>query len=324
MNYKNIIDNLHSFNLSLKDYIACLFIAIIIVCIQLLGIFDLFTIYSDNYYYKLAFEEIPNNNITEAYMFFVWRTSGSEPLSFLTFYLFSFFTDYKTFIFILDVFFYWVIAIFYRQQKIDFLSIFVFVSLNYYFLIMSIGVHRVKLSFLFFFLTLIVKSNHRKLITYLAPFFHFQIFTIYFSLLFGDIINKLKYCKISKSTLRLIVSMLIVIVILSFYTKIFTKAISRFDFHLLDGLTALGLSILFLLFAKIKKSEIIIYLIILSLIIAILGGFRMNMVLFLSLLIISAYKNRKFFQVYNIVSSVYFIFKIISLYQNHYLNNLIE
>lgn len=306
-----------------KDYLYCFIISVIIVLLQLELIFDQFEFYSDNYYYKLAFDGLSSKSLFDAYAWFVWKTSGSEPFSFFVFYIFSHILEYRNFISFIDVLFYWIILVFYRKIKINYIFIFIFVFLNYYFLIMSIGVHRIKLAFIFLFVFFIVKSSRRIYCLILAPLFHFQVFSVYIPALFARFVSDLLKRKILKQSLTLFLFMVSVILLLVSFTKIFSKFVSRLSLNFEDGFVSLLFVFLYIYISREKRIGVFVYLLFISIEIFLIGGFRMNMILFFSFFTLLYLYDRRKFIAYNFAASVYFLCKILIFYTDHYIKNII-
>jgi hypothetical protein len=188
---------------------------------------------------------------------------------------------------------------------------------------MSISGHRIKIAFCFFFLALLLKNKIKSKIIYLIPLFHFQFFTIHISVMISIFFEKLNEGKINRKVLTIIFITISTIFGLAFFSKIWTKFYGRITFDYLDFLVALIITKLFLNTLKINDLRIKYYLFSICFLILLLGGFRMNMVLFISFIFISSFLSKKQFIQFNILSSFYLLYKIITLYYGHYSDNLL-
>lgn len=311
--------------LTILDYLIITFMSILILMLWFNIIFVEFINYSDNFYYNKAYEGLSGSSIPEAYNFFVWRTAGTEPLSFLLFYTFSNLGfSYSTFIYILDFFLIFLLFSFYIKSRINYLLSFFFISSNFYFIVLSIGVHRLKIAMIFFLIVLLINNRFmKKLFSLLSLLSHFQILIFYLLDIFSNFISRIISLKISFRVVFGFIFLLIFTLILSQFTLLFSKFISRIDLHYFDLIKSLILVTFFIFMFNIKVKKELIYLFSLTFLVLLIGGFRVNIMIYFIFIIILAKVNNEKFLLFNFIISPYMMYKTINLYYGHYLSEMI-
>jgi len=289
-------------------------------------VFDQFSIYSDNFYYADAFNELSRVGIKEGVKYFIWRTAGTEPLSILTFYIASKVISYKCFIFIVDTLFVFILLKLLTRYKVNIYYGGFVVLTNFYIVVLSIGVHRVKLAILVLCLGLVIDSSKPKvkLILFgLAGMFHLQVFTVFCSSVCSNVMAKLCKFKLQKKHLLMLFLLLLIAIFAWFYTGLPSKLLGRVDLHFVEFLIALSVSVAFLVTFQISDIKWYFFLFIVSVVIFVVGGFRMNMILILSFYFITLITSKLRFYFFSALLLPFMIYKIYTLYINHYLSNLI-
>jgi len=312
------------YHILIKDFMIISLLSIILSYISLFIIFDDVQIYSDNVYYKNAFQSFITNNIAESYKNFIWNVGATEPISFLIFYLFSFFTTYIVFLFLLSFIMYFLFFIFFKRMGVNYLNTVILLGSNYYITVMIIGIHRLEIAFIFLILYLLSSKSIYKIFFFIiAPLTHFQIILFYFIYMSSGFISNLILLKLNKKLILVSIFMSIMVFILIYYTGIYQKFVGRIHFYPAASFYGFLISIVFILFFKIKDIKIITIFLVIVFFIFLIGSFRMNMVLYLYMFFISAIKGQKSGLAFNYLMMPYLFYKTIHLYNVHYIENLI-
>lgn len=304
--------------------ISIVALSIIWTYFLLFVIFRDFSIYSDNFYYADAFEQIRNEQLVAAFRYFVWRTGGTEPAFFLLFYVATHVLTYEFFVFVTGIFLYSSFGLFLVRSGTSLRLALLSMATNYYLIVLLVGVHRVKLAFaVLFFLLAMNQQLGRFKILMVPPFFHFQMFAYGVAYLFGSFMTDLARHRVRKSSVLIAAGFVLGVGLSTMTSELVQNFVGRLDVHLIDFAVALLLSIVYCWFFRIRDIESVSMLLAISLIVGLLGAFRMNMMLYFAFLMLLLLKRKSGVSIFIFVSSIYFVPKIITLYYQHYLSNLI-
>lgn len=294
------------------------FISLLVVSV-LFYIYKDISIYSDNYYYKEAFE-YKSVGFVDYYRFFLWRTAGSEPLSILYFYFFSFFLNYESFIFLTDFLFTFLLVRLFLLKNIPVLVILVLLFTCSYYQVLIIGIHRFKIALLYLLIITNMKftSIKKSIFLVLSPLFHAQSVIILFSYMIIQM--KLKKVQV-KGVIVYILVFCVVSYFLIFNTSFIQKATSRIQYDYISLLVNAALILIFSIFFRVRSFSFYMCSIFISLSAFVFGGFRINMVLY-GYFLFFLVRSPKSFSLFVIITTPFMLFKTMKLYQ-HYLNNLI-
>lgn len=227
-----------------------LFLSVVISVVWLFIVFDNFQNYSDNFYYSDAFYKISELDFFQGYNYFKWRTAGSEPFSYIVFYLFSKLgIEYEFFIFILNVLFCHSLMVLCGKYKVNIMFSMVFVLVNFYFIVMGVGVHRIKMAMtvIFYALSLSERKSKTSLLG-ISILFHGQAFTVVLIGVACKLVEQLKRRAISKRFFLMIFFLSCIAFGMFLSTSIWAKFYNRLDFHTFDFFSAILISIFFYIY----------------------------------------------------------------------------
>lgn len=292
------------------------FFLALVYCVSIYYIFPHLSEYSDNYYYKLAYNA-GYSGFGEYYRFFLWRTAGSEPFSILVFYLASTIFSYEMFVFLTGFLLVFFISNILLRRGNRFWIVTVFIFSCYYLCVLFIGIHRFKLSILFLSAVFYFYGERRSFpINFLAPLFHGQALSIVLLQLFSKL-NRVSYLKL----VFYFISLVLLFVFLFYFTALPEKIFSRLQFDVSSFVIVFSVSVLFYIFVK-RSCLIFSILFLASLFVLFLGGFRMNMIYY-GVLFWFLSSSPKKFSFYVLLSVPFMIYKMNYLYF-HYLDNLVR
>jgi hypothetical protein len=289
-------------------------------------------IYGDQYYYNKVYQNI-NHNILYSYILFKEYIGGSEPLSFLIYYINANIGIKKL---LMDAVLNSLLSFFVvktlRLLKVSYIIILVLLCTNFYMYMLYFSAYRLKVGILFFMIGLYyyLKNKQRtsKIFFILSVFGHFQMFIIMFASLISNIIvkflmlQKFKTKFKTKSLLIMIFWIVTIFLIVCFFQKYFFYKINYYYHHADKSIWKLLLLYLFTFFymQKLKFSiqitiKISIIFLLLLLISLIIGSERINMFgYFIFFFIAVQYKQG--FNMGIIFTSIYFMIKNIFFVNN--------
>ena len=299
---------------------ACACFVSLSYVVAIFTIFPNWQVYSDNFYYKEAFN-YQSDDFFDFYRFFVWRTAGSEPLSVLLFYVSSRIFSFELFIGGLNTIFVYTLTYYLRMNKHSWFIVIFFLITFYYLHVLSIGIHRFKISVCYLSVIAIFFRTRTGLgfLSFLAPFFHGQSIVLLAMASAKAVFSRFKF---SFSFFIYILCFLIGSYVVFTYTGVGEKFLSRIT---LDWTSfAIGWLFAFIFFTVLARPSFtdIILLFMVLILILVLGGFRMNMVL-IAYLFWRVSHNIYKFGVLVLITSPYMLSKNIYLY-GHYATNLVE
>lgn len=309
----------HQHGVSQLDQACSLLVSLSYVGMLFL-VFPNWQMYSDNFYYREAFN-YPADNFFDFYRHFVWRTAGSEPFSVFLFFIFSKIISYELFIFIINIVLVYTITYYLRRNKHTWIIIIYFLITFYYLHVLSIGIHRFKVSVCYLSIMLIFFSTNKKigLLSFVAPFFHGQSGIILAMALAKVTLAKKKFSFLSLTYFFIFLAGAYFAVK---FSGIGDKFLSRLTFDWMSFAVAwVSAFIFFTVFVRPSFSDVTILIFVLCLILF-LGGFRMNMIL-VGYFFWRVSRNNYKFGLLVLLMSPYMLSKNLYLYE-HYATNLLN
>lgn len=301
------------------EALSCTALALMFTSLVMFVAFGSWEIYSDNIIYKVAFERMAESVITDAYIQFVSLTAGAEPVTFLIFWIFSQVTTYFNFIFILNLLLCVSAIKFLRRSNISFFYVIIALFSNYYIIVMMIGIQRFKIAFIFLLL-IFVLDRYKKTFSLLAIGSHFQ------SLIALPAFSLVRMRVEIKPLFKFMLFGATALVAIHALNPdiIQKKLIGRIDLNWQDLIKSTLLSAITLSFIKKITYGKVVSLTLLCFAALILGGFRVNMLLyFLSMyMVLDQEGNVSRKKTFVVLSSMYLFYKSVELYYGHYSNNL--
>ena len=176
--------------ISIYKYVVNL---LIFICYAIFSyFFSTQNIWGDQLYYADAYNYISQNSISDAYAYYVGKTSGTEPVYFMFIWLFSRIFEKNILMSIVNGIFAVAIYNVLRKYQLRWI-ILALLSINFYLMVLFFSAERLKFSFLFLFLFMGAQGYWRYIYSFAALLSHYQMGMMYISLFLG----KLRFSQIN-------------------------------------------------------------------------------------------------------------------------------
>jgi hypothetical protein len=214
---RKIILNKQTLNYILSFFLILLFHTL------LDNLFNAYYKFPDGSRYKFVFETVSNFNFINGYFYFISYTGGSEPISYLLFYIFSIFCNFYFFNILLNTILTFFIFKLFKKYHVNTLYGILFFFTNFYILVLFYGAFRLKIGILFWIISLYTTNiKTQRFFSIVSVLSHFQILIIYINNYLSGLLKSFKITlKLRKIFLYSICTFTIILILPIILPKIY-------------------------------------------------------------------------------------------------------
>jgi len=235
----------------------------------------------DIYYYKLVYDDLPDYQLFDGFLFYYNWISSTEFGHYLLVWIVSRLIDHNTFISFSNAIFAYVAMSVFRKWKASFTISFLIVLTNFYFYVMYFSTERLKIGFIFLALSFLYSNKLKSVcgFAFLASVTHIQSIMVYMSVIFSRCyVIIVKLFKSGKTFKYVIAFPLLLLPVLLFREHIFLKFQAYYhETDLTDFVRIILFFLLAILYSKNKmETALLFFPIFIS--VFLFGGDRINII----------------------------------------------